>query len=94
MEEGAQLHAVVRGYVQGVGFRFFVLDQAEALGLVGYVRNLRDGRSVEVVAEGLRERVEDLLRDLWRGPRGSRVEGVQVHWGPPTGSFHAFEVRY
>lgn len=94
MEEGAQLHALVRGYVQGVGFRFFVWDRAETLGLVGYARNLGDGRSVEVVVEGPRERLEALLRDLHRGPRGSRVEGVEVHWGPRTGRFIRFEVRH
>jgi len=49
----ASLHATVRGRVQGVGFREFVLTRARALGLTGAARNLLDGRSVEVVAEGL-----------------------------------------
>ncbi len=89
-----QLHALVRGYVQGVGFRFFVLDRAEGLGLAGYVRNLPDGRMVEVVAEGPRDSLETLLQALWRGPRGSLVEGVDVHWPPPTGRFSSFEVRH
>lgn len=94
MEGTAQLHAVVRGYVQGVGFRFFVLERAEVLGLVGYVRNIRDGRSVEVVAEGPRQDLEAFLSDLRMGPGGSRVDGVETHWGPFTGSYHGFEVRY
>lgn len=84
----------MKGYVQGVYFRLFVLERAEALGLVGYVRNLRGERTVEVVAEGPRGSLEALLRDLWKGPRGSRVEEVEPHWGPGTGGLYNFEVRY
>lgn len=94
MDGAAQLHAVVRGHVQGVGFRYFVVDRAEDLDLVGYVRNLGDGRAVEVVAEGPRDDLEKLLVELWNGPRGSRVAGVETHWGPRTGNFRGFEVRY
>lgn len=94
MDGTAHLHAVVRGHVQGVGFRYFVVDRAEALDLAGYVRNLSDGRAVEVVAEGPKDRLEALLRDMRKGPRGSRVADVETHWGLPTGSFRGFEVRY
>ena len=90
----AGLHALVRGCVQGVGFRYFVMDRAEALGLVGYVRNMPDGRTVEVVAEGPKDTLETLVRTLSRGPRGSVVEVVDTHWGPPTGQFSVFEVRH
>ena len=94
MSEAAQLHALVRGYVQGVGYRFFVVDRGEALGLTGYVRNLRDGGTVEVVAEGPLDRLETLLRYLQKGPRGSAVEGVEAHWAPAGGQYDGFEVRH
>ena len=77
-----------------MGFRYFVVERAEALDLSGYVRNLIDGRAVEVVAEGARDSLESLLRDLQRGPRSARVTDIETHWGPYTGSFHEFEVKY
>ena len=55
-----ELHAYVRGWVQGVGFRYFVVENALTLGLRGYVRNARDG-SVEVLAQGSRPALERLL---------------------------------
>lgn len=66
----------VRGRVQGVGFRWYVMAEAGRLGLEGYVRNLPDG-TVEVVARGTREAVEELERALARGPATARVDGVE-----------------
>jgi len=66
------LHAIVRGRVQGVNFRHFVCRRAISLGLAGYVRNLPDMHSVEVVAESQRERLELLLAQLRAGPRAGR----------------------
>ncbi|HEX6091378.1 MAG TPA: acylphosphatase [Gemmatimonadales bacterium] len=66
---------VVTGRVQGVGFRWFVVKQARALGVAGYVRNRDDG-SVEVVAEGEAAAVENLAAALRRGPPAARVAGV------------------
>lgn len=94
MSDLAQLQALVRGSVQGVGFRFFVRDMADILRLTGYVRNLPDGLTVEVVAEGPKASLEALLRALAKGPSGSRVEEVDAHWGPLSGRFSTFEVRY
>jgi len=88
-----QLHALVRGYVQGVGFRAFVLRRARALGLTGYVRNTWDG-DVEVVAEGPRPAVEALLADLHRGPSEAEVSSVDASWRKAQGIFTTFEVRY
>lgn len=67
---------VIRGTVQGVGFRWFVARHATRLGVVGYARNLPDG-SVEVVASGLLEAVESLGRELARGPEFARVDAVE-----------------
>ena len=90
----ASVHAVVRGRVQGVGFREFVYMRARFLGLRGYVRNLPDMRSLEVVAEGDRPSLEQLLDYLRKGPRGARVDGLDVAWGEPTRRHTTFGVAY
>ncbi|MBX6341488.1 MAG: acylphosphatase [Thermomicrobiaceae bacterium] len=92
-ETGGRLHCVVRGRVQGVGFRAFVVDRGRALGVVGWVRNLPDGRSVEVVAEGPAERLERLRDALREGPPGAYVERCSCEWQEPTGEFTAFGIR-
>lgn len=68
---------LVRGRVQGVGFRYFVQQQAARLGLRGWVRNLDDGR-VEVHAEGGQEVLDELAGLLHRGPRWAEVRGVET----------------
>ncbi len=67
--------------------------QARRLGLMGWVRNLSDG-SVEVLAEGPRSRLDQLLQFLHRGPAGAYVSEVQPDWHPATRSFDGFEVRW
>lgn len=91
-EQNARLHAVVEGRVQGVGFRYFVEELADALGLTGWVRNRWDG-TVEVLAEGERQLLEKLLAGLRRGPRAAYVTDVQVEWQAYTGEFRRFYVR-
>ena len=66
---------IIRGRVQGVGFRWFVMSEAERLELSGYVRNLPDG-SVEVVSRGSDEALATLEQRLKRGPPAARVESV------------------
>jgi len=90
----ASLRVVVRGRVQGVGYRDFVYMRARFLGLRGYVRNLPDMRTVEVVAEGERGGLEQLLDHLREGPRGARVDGLDVTWGEPTRRHTTFGVAY
>ena len=68
---------LVRGRVQGVGFRDYVQRVASSLGVTGYVRNLDDGR-VEVYAAGAPERLSDLAAALRKGPRFSDVRGVEA----------------
>lgn len=67
---------VVKGLVQGVGFRWFVLREAHRLELHGWVTNLRDG-SVEVVAEGTATELGELEGALKRGPSAAQVKGVE-----------------
>jgi acylphosphatase len=67
---------IVNGRVQGVGFRYFVLREAQALGLSGWVRNLPDGR-VEVLAHGDPDVVNALEARLWAGPTHARVATVE-----------------
>ena len=90
----AAVRAVVRGRVQGVGFREFVLNRARFLAVSGYVRNLPDGRSLEVIAEGSRSELEQLLSYLREGPRLARVDAVETAWGEPTGAYEGFGVGY
>ena len=92
--ELASVLAVAHGRVQGVGFRFFVERHARTLGLVGYVRNLPGSRSVEVRAEGRKERLEELVKHVGQGPPLSRVEKLDVAWGEYSGQFRHFEVSY
>ncbi len=86
------VRAIVSGRVQMVGFRAFVSRNASALDLTGYVRNLDDG-SVEVVAEGEKEKLDKLISFLWRGPRSAMVEDVKVEWSEKTGKYSWFAVR-
>lgn len=68
---------IIRGRVQGVGFRWFVMSEAERLELGGYVRNLPDG-SVEVVSRGPEEALEAMAARLRRGPPAARVDGIET----------------
>ncbi len=88
------LHAVVRGRVQMVGFRYFVADQAQALHLTGWVRNGGDGATVEVVAEGEEASLRELEAALRRGPSHARVDGVDVDWSDTLEGFSDFQVRF
>lgn len=87
-----RLHAIVGGHVQGVGFRYFVLSQAQSLNLTGWVRNLTNG-DVEVTAEGNPTDLEQLLSKLHQGPPGSHVISVQAEWLAAENTFTLFSVR-
>jgi acylphosphatase len=93
MEEQRSLEAIVNGRVQGVFFRHFVQMHAEQLGLNGYVCNLPDG-SVEIKAEGDKERLLKLLDYLKTGPPAASVEEVKAEWSASIGKYTQFEVRY
>jgi acylphosphatase len=88
----ARLEATVRGRVQGVGFRYWVVRRATDLGITGWVANELDG-SVRCVAEGAIDALDHLEELLRRGPIGAIVDDVQVVRMPAAGSFTSFGVR-
>jgi acylphosphatase len=88
-----RLEAIVSGRVQLVMFRDFTQRKASGLKLTGTVKNLEDG-TVEVVAEGPREKLEKLVAKLHQGPLLAHVEHVSVSWSPATGEFKKFRIVY
>jgi len=89
-----QLNAIVNGRVQGVGFRYFVLQRAVGLGLSGWVRNLSGGTAVEVIAEGDVAGLQELLVALHEGPDAAYVRDVKYHFSPAKGEFREFDIQY
>lgn len=82
----------VSGRVQGVYFRQFTKETAAHFGLVGYVRNLPDGR-VNAVAKGNHENIERFVKQLRTGPRMANVESLDAKWCEPDESFDDFSIR-
>src|SRR5437763_13914276 len=83
---------VVRGRVQGVGFRWFVEREAHMLGIAGWVRNNADG-SVEVLAMGTREQLAGLRSRLRQGPRAARVDNVEEAEARPVSGLKTFRIE-
>jgi acylphosphatase len=83
---------LVSGRVQGVGYRWFVIERASFEGITGWVRNLPGG-DVEVVAEGDAEAMERFERVLRQGPGRARVDDVATDILAPTGRFATFTAR-
>ena len=83
---------VIRGRVQGVGFRWFVEREAHILGITGWVRNDDDG-SVEVLAVGAPEKLAELRSKLQAGPRAARVEDLEESEAQPVAGLDSFQVR-
>ena len=92
-ETSVRAHIVVKGRVQGVGYRAFAVRIGSRHGLFGGVRNLDDGR-VELDVEGTRMAIEALLSELKIGPPGAHVTGTEVEWKPATGRFSGFTIWY
>ncbi len=88
-----ELHAVVHGYVQGVGFRYFASRTALSLGLRGYARN-KNSDAVEIVAQGPRGALERLLVALRQGPSAAEVDEVETTWRGLTEHLSGFSIRY
>jgi len=84
---------IVKGDVQGVGFRWFTIRAARRLGIVGTVRNLPDG-TVEAIAEGSPDAIDSFRTELERGPSQSEVSRVESTEIPATGGYNGFDVSY
>lgn len=87
-----RLHVVVRGQVQGVGFRWFVQRTADGLGLDGWVMNRAD-RAVELVAEGTTSQLDELLAAVREGPPAGWVDSVEASRSPAVGGLGGFRIR-
>ena len=90
-EDTARMTALVRGRVQGVGFRYWVREQAQSIGIAGSATNLRDGR-VEVVAQGPRDAVADLLAALRGAGTPGAVVDVVDRWSEPDADVSGFRI--
>ena len=89
----ARAHILVTGRVQGVFFRDHTQKWASSLNLTGWVRNIRSGQ-VELVAEGDKEKIEELINRLNEGPPLAQVEKVDVNWEEYKGEFKDFRVTF
>ena len=88
-----EIRAIVSGKVQGVFFRDFVSKEAKRLALSGYAKNLESGE-VEVVAQGERGPLEEIIELLNKGPFLAKVERVNVEWHEPAGERDGFQIEY
>ena len=86
-------HTIAHGQVQGVGFRYYTQVSAQRLGVAGWVRNMDDG-SVEIWAEGTRDRLQQFIQAIRRGPTHGRVTQLDLTWEVPTGESRSFRIRY
>jgi acylphosphatase len=94
MTSNRTLHVIIRGRVQGVGYRAWTHHQAQLHGLKGWVRNRRDG-SVEAVFSGPSDLVDVMLKTCHQGPRGAVVESIEevASGQEETALAQSFEVR-
>ena len=88
-----RIHVFYSGRVQGVGFRVTAEETALHYGVVGWVKNLRDGR-VELIAEGEEEVLEQFLETIRTGAMKNFIRGEEILWSGPTDTFDEFEIRY
>ncbi len=88
-----RVSVIIHGRVQGVFYRASAMEKAIELGLTGWVKNRVD-KTVEVVAEGEKKKLEDLVKWCNIGPQDAYVTDLEVSWGLYTGEFRNFSVRY
>ena len=86
-----QAKIIVKGRVQGVGFRFYVFNEASLLNLTGYVRNLYNG-DVEIVVEGDQSAINALHQSVRRGPRSARVISTDLFWLYESKGYQDFRI--
>jgi len=88
----SRVNIFISGLVQGVFFRSETQKKAKQFGIFGWVRNLADGR-VEILVEGEREKLEELIDWAGKGPVSSRVDNLEIIWQEYKGEFTNFEIR-
>lgn len=88
-----ELHAIIQGRVQGVGFRWTVVDYAEQYHLTGTTKNLPDG-TVEVYAQGPEESLKSFLESLKHDDGIARIQSIKAEYREPHGSYHGFKIIY
>jgi acylphosphatase len=91
MAEKSRVSIIINGRVQGVFFRYKTQQEADKLGTTGWVRNNGDG-SVEILAEGDKDKLEELIEWCKAGPRSAQVENVEVKWQEYEGILEGFEI--
>lgn len=84
---------IINGFVQGVGFRWYVLKIAQQLGLKGYVKNLYTGEVLAIV-EGEKPLIEELFYKMKIGPSHSAVKNAIINWEEFKNEFKTFEIRH
>ena len=89
-----RVKVIVHGTVQGVYFRDYAKAEALKLGLSGWVKNLKDGTSVETVIEGEADLVLQMVRWLKKGSPGAEVTSIDINQERPTGETAAFNIRF
>lgn len=92
-QSNKRIYVFFSGRVQGVGFRFTAVDVAESIGIVGWIRNIRNG-GVEAVCEGEEEKLKRFLEEIASGPLRYYIKDTNVLWEDPTGEFTSFEIRF
>ena len=93
MSDNVRAHVNIKGWVQGVAFRYNTKSAACEHGVKGWVRNKADG-SVEAIFEGTRDKVDSLLVWCKNGPKMAVVKDVEVTWESFTGEFKDFDIRF
>lgn len=88
-----QVHIKIHGQVQGVFFRHSARIEAQKLGLVGWIRNNPD-ETVEALAEGPKEKLEEFVKWCKKGPPPANVGKVEVRWQGGSEDFESFEIVY
>ena len=91
-EDQVRVQLSIEGWVQGVFFRTSTVQEAKRLGVKGGVRNCPDG-SVEVVAEGRKKKIDELIQWCHQGPAGAQVRNVQLEWEDYLETFDTFSIR-
>jgi acylphosphatase len=92
-KEKVRAEITVNGLVQGVGFRYYILRQAQSLGVNGIVKNLYTGE-VYTIAEGKRGMIEELIKLIKSGPSHAYVKNCRVEWSDSKDEFRTFEITF